>query len=364
VIGAWDEVRGTTAQDVYAQRVDGFGQRGAQPAITRVRDVANDQGGQVKLEWNASPLDGYPDHAIESYWILRSVPPNLALDAARGARRLRDAGDSPLAGGRDLLVTSVAGVMTAWEYVSSQPAFHVASYSSVVPTTSDSIAGSNPRTLFMVMARKSGGAAWWFSDPDSGYSVDNLAPLTPAPFAATYTAGTAALHWGANSEADLAGYRIYRGTTPDFAPDPASLIAAVGDTGYVDVAGGPFYYRITAVDTHGNESASAFALPSGTADVTHARPAVLELAGAWPNPARGGAEVRWSLSRAGTVRLAVVDVAGRRLRTLERGEHAAGPHLTRWDGRDDAGRSVAVGLHFLVLEAEGRVLRARVVTLR
>jgi hypothetical protein len=361
VIGAWDDNRVGLSTDIRAQRVDGFGQRGAQPTITRVRDVPNDQGGQVKLEWSASPIDAYPDYAIDSYWVLRSVPPNGAV---RAARVMRDAGETPVPGIRDVLVTGAAGAQTAWEYVSSMPAFHVASYSAVVPTTSDSMAGSNPKTLFMVMARAPGGTAWWFSDPDSGYSVDDLAPAMPAPFAATYAGGVAALHWGANREADLAGYRVYRGTTPDFAPGPATFVAAIPDTGMVDAAGGPYYYRVTAVDIHGNEGPAAFALPSGTTGLPGATAAPRALAPVWPNPTRGGAEVRWSLARAGVTRLSVIDVAGRRVRTLEAGVREAGAHATRWDGCDDAGRPVAAGLHVVVLEAEGRVLRTRVVTLR
>jgi hypothetical protein len=121
---------------------------------------------------------------------------------------------------------------------------------------------------------------------------------------------------------------------------------------------------VTAVDIHGNESPSAFALPSGTTGVPGATPGVLALAGIRPNPARGAAEVRWSLSRPGPVRLAVMDVAGRRVRVLAAGERPAGAHVSAWDGCDDAGRVVAAGLHFVVLEAEGRVLRTRVVTLR
>mgnify|MGYP001050252284 CR=1 FL=1 len=44
---------------------------------------------------------------------------------------------------------------------------------------------------------------------------------------------------GSEGEWDLAGYRIYRGASADFAPGPATFVAAVADTGHVDAAGGP-----------------------------------------------------------------------------------------------------------------------------
>jgi hypothetical protein len=67
-------------------------------------------------------------------------------------------------------------------------------------------------------------AQHWFSQPDSGYSVDNVAPFAPAPFQGVYAAGGANLHWRPNTEADLAGYRLYRGPTASFPLDVAHRV--------------------------------------------------------------------------------------------------------------------------------------------
>jgi hypothetical protein len=72
-----------------------------------------------------------------------------------------------------------------------------------------------------------------------------------------FSAGGGGIHlsWSANSEPDLAGYNVYRGTVSGgpYSKLNTSLITA---TSYDDaVSGGPFYYVVTAVDTSLNESA-------------------------------------------------------------------------------------------------------------
>lgn len=94
------------------------------------------------------------------------------------------------------------------------------------------------------------------------------------------------------------------------------------------------------------------------------RPAgALALAAPWPNPARGGAAVRFTLPAAGDATLAVHDVTGRTVRVLARGPHEAGPHLARWDGRDEDGRAAPAGLYFLRLAANGESRTARLALL-
>jgi hypothetical protein len=74
-----------------------------------------------------------------------------------------------------------------------------------------------------------------------------------------------------------------------------------------------------------------------------------------PNPFNPSTTVRFELPT-GNVRrceLTIYDVAGRAIRALLRAPLAAGPHEIRWDGRDDAGSSVASGVYFARLLVEG-----------
>jgi len=205
----------------------------------------------------------------------------------------------------------------------------------------------------------------WSSAPDSGYSVDNLAPAAPAPLTGQYAAGTTQLHWNRNTEADLAGYRLYRGSNAAFVPSPSNFVAALPDTGAADAAGAPYVYKLTAVDVHGNESPVATLIPTGTLGVDGgAARAALSFAAPSPNPARGNATLRFSLSRAGAVRVNVYDAAGRCVATPVDGTLEAGEHSVAFALRDDAGRELPAGLYLARLEAEGRTITRRIAAVR
>lgn len=348
-----DDRSQTTSPDIYAQRVDRFGALGdATPKISKIADVPNDQGGEVSLQWTASVLDALPDRVVRTYSLWRRVPGGTppALRAGR-ARVLAD--DEPAPGtGAAFRTTVEGGQVVYWEYLTSKPAAALPGYSAVVATTSDSLPGSNPRTSYFVRAETLDGAMYWDSAPDSGYSVDNVAPATPAPFTGLYSNGRSLLTWGANGEPDLSGYRVHRGTDPGFAPSDLNLVAQVTGPSLLDPAGTPYWYKLAAVDVHGNLSGYALVLPAGALDAPGGRlPAAFALRPIAPNPARGATDLAFALPRAAAVTIALYDASGRRVRTLVAGEHEAGEHAVRWDGRDESGTVAAAGLYFVRMQA-------------
>jgi hypothetical protein len=332
------------------------------PGLVGVRDLVNDQGGRVKLLWNASYLDLAPYNNLESYWVLRSVPLAVFARATAAGAHVSYAASGPIdAQPGAFMVVQAQGVTYTWEFLGSQPAFHVPSYSYIAATTRDSVAGSNPFTAFMIMARTAGGALSWTSDPDSGYSVDNLAPRAPAPFTGTYAAGVASLHWGRNTEADLAGYQLYRGTTANFAPGPGDLVVTQPDTGYADVVSGLYYYKICAVDVHGNASGFTSLRPSGTSDVGGGATLAFALESVRPNPTRGEPlGVAFTLPSSASARLELLDVSGRRVMEREVGALGAGRHSVALA----AGGRLAPGLYLVRLTQGANVRLARVAVLR
>ena len=369
VVVAPDARRGFVAAfsnyaDVHAQRIDVHGYLGdPAPVLRGVRDVSHDQGGHVVVEWDPSHLDAFPDYAIGQYSVWRNVPDASAWVADPAAIDRSGTVGAAVTGVK-LRRLGAQGTASYWEYVGSLPARGLAGYSSVVPTTSDSLPGANPLTLFMVMAERSGPLAFWESLPDSGYSVDNLAPATPAALTGQYAEGTTRLHWAPNTEPDFAGYRLYRGTSATFDPGPSTLVATPSDTGYADPAGAPCFYRLSARDTHGNESATALVLPAGTLDAPAGPAGALALSAPAPNPARERTAMELSLPRPMVVRVTVYDQQGRRVHTLLAGEQPAGRRLVEWDGRDSDGRRVASGLYFVrLLSEEGEIVR-RLVAIR
>ena len=66
----------------------------------------------------------------------------------------------------------------------------------------------------------------------------------------------------------------------------------------------------------------------------------------WPNPAAGGVRFVLELPVACDASVEVLDLAGRRVRTIHRGEASVGPLMLTWDGRDANGRETPAGLYF------------------
>jgi hypothetical protein len=296
------------------------------PHIASIHDVPNDQGGHVELRWDASPLDRTPADPIAQYRIWRQLPNGFAVQSlANGSRHLADpARGTPQMG--ELRATRFGTQTFYWEYLATQISGGYPGYSFAAATLADSIAGSNPRTAFMVEADEPSDLLFWSSAPDSGYAVDNLPPAAVTPFTGTYSAGTASLHWGTSGAPDFADYLVYRGSTADFVPGPANLVVSQPDTGYADHT--PLqYYKLAAEDVHGNVGPYTLLQLSGTTAVEGATAYSFALNGVRPNPAAGRKlSVYFTLPSAERAMLEVIDIAGRRVVEREVGSLGAGPH--------------------------------------
>ena len=87
----------------------------------------------------------------------------------------------------------------------------------------------------------------------------------------------------------------------------------------------------------------------------------LALLPASPNPFFPTTTLGFALPSSGTVRLTVLDLAGRTVRTIAEGNLRGGRHAYIWDGRDDAGHSLPNGLYFTRLETEQGAMSRKVV---
>ncbi len=76
----------------------------------------------------------------------------------------------------------------------------------------------------------------------------------------------------------------------------------------------------------------------------------LQLDRVFPNPSRGSVTVRYTLAAPSEVRVDVVDVLGRRIRSLQSGRRAAGTHEVKWDRKSNNGSAVASGVYLFSVE--------------
>lgn len=327
VIIVWQDERDNVYDQLYAQRVDRYGWLGnPAPSIIAIHDEPNDQGGIVTLHWNASYLDSALFDRIGEYWVLRE-PINM--------------------GGE-------------WEHVATVVASNSPIYSCQAPTPGDSTEGSGYNTNFRIEARDAKSSGHWESISVVGYSVDNIAPATPANLRGQYSDGSTLLSWNANAEPDIATYRLHRGEQAGFNIAPDNFVAIVVDTTYTDAANAPYCYKLAAVDVHGNVGAFASVLPVGTVGAPVVGRASLILDGIRPNPTRASVlTVRFELPSSESATLELLDLAGRRVTTndlhsLGRGRHAISLSV---------GSRLRPGLYVLRLSQGMNVQTTRVVIL-
>lgn len=78
----------------------------------------------------------------------------------------------------------------------------------------------------------------------------------------------------------------------------------------------------------------------------------------YPNPFNPSTTIRYSLPEGRDVYVAIYDVAGRKITELVNNYQTAGSYEVTWNGKDDAGNSVASGVYFSTLKA-GSVVQTR-----
>jgi hypothetical protein len=226
----------------------------------------------------------------------------------------------------------------------------------VVPTLADStIADGEYQSVFRVTALTATPGVFFHSPPDSGYSVDNLAPDVPEGLTVSYGDGTVDLAWEPVEAADFRTFRVYRSSDPGFVPEPSTLVHQTSAPSWQDAPGDPGAqtYKVTAVDHAGNESDAASTGEVTAVEPATVRPLAFALRGATPNPARTLAHIAFDLPAQAAVSLQVFDVSGRVVRTLAHSSMPAGAHVVAWDGRDANGRRAPAGVYLYRLRAAG-----------
>jgi flagellar hook assembly protein FlgD len=101
--------------------------------------------------------------------------------------------------------------------------------------------------------------------------------------------------------------------------------------------------------------------PTGVRPVTAG---AATLAQNYPNPFNPTTVIEYQTRSEGTVRLGVFDAAGRTVRTLVDEVQPRGVHTVAWDGRNDAGATVASGVYLYRLEVEGTKLTRKMMLLK
>lgn len=309
---------------------------------------------------------GLPDHpsigTARGYRLWRALPAAAASRIiGQAAAEGGDASDDP-ARPRIIQVgehTVLQRASAYWELAGDQLAVTLPAYARTVTTLQDSTAAGPADEMFMVEAFDDS-SHHWFSDTLTGHSVDNLPPGPLSSAAGFYETNATSLFWGGVSDADLCCYQVFRGLTSGFEPDESNLVGTTGEVTFTDAYGSPAYYRIAALDVHGNLGPSSLVSPEDIADTRADTPLVWSLGARWI--ARAGAiELTLDLPQSDEGRLELFDVVGRRLWSEPFRADAAQRYVVRTAG----GVTLPSGVVFArAVSRTGDVLTARVVVLR
>ena len=217
--------------------------------ITKISDVGNDQGKQVRIDWSSFFCN---DTLVTHFTIFRKID-TLLVSSLGVNSEIFSSGDYPPG---------------QWEMLGTYPAYGETLYSATVPTLKDStITEGMYWSLFFVRAGTNNPINYFDSPVDSGYSVDNLAPSTPIGLFASHQPTRTKLTWVRSSDSDFDYYTIYRDTVSGFMPNSSNRLGFTIDTTFFDTTppwGITYYYRVSATDFSGNESN-----PSDPAEIIH-----------------------------------------------------------------------------------------------
>ena len=282
--------------------------------VSSIEDVGGDQGRNVRLTWTRSDYDS-PGSSVDitGYGIYRRQDDRLE----------------------------------GWDFVATAPANGEDIYSYVAPTLCDSTTENGICwSVFMVRTLTAEPLEFVDSPPDSGYSVDNLAPSVPSGFEFV---SSSMLSWDNPIDPDFRYFTVY-GSETDIFDETAVFIDHTINT-EMDVTGHAYtYFHLTARDFAGNESGAATV--ASPTDVLPGLPERFALHAPSPNPFNPKTFLRFDLPEAAQVSLKVYDMSGRLVCVLLDEHREAGRYEESWNGRDDRGRAMSSGIYLCRIDTD------------
>ncbi len=209
----------------------------------------------------------------------------------------------------------------------------------------------------------------------SGY--DATLPVELSSFTATISATNyVQLQWVTQSETNVSGYRLYRGSDLDLST--AVMLNAfieATNTSQMQVyvywdeevwESGTYYYWLQNLDFDGS---SAFHGPiSITVNLNDSGspviPVIQGISSIYPNPFNPNTAVRFGIVRSGNVKVAVYNTRGQMVRELFEGFRDQGTHTLQWDGTDANGSALPSGMYVIRMTSGTQVYQRKAILMK
>jgi len=156
----------------------------------------------------------------------------------------------------------------------------------------------------------------------TSYIYLNLPPKPPVNFHSSYDSSKIIISWNKYSEADFSHYNIYRSSVNNFMPDSINLYCQTDTSYFIDELPPikeKLYYRVTAVDSAGNESISGEQI---VITITNTGETLIEIVGEYnlyqnyPNPFNPATTIPFRIKERSYVKVMAYDIKGELITTL------------------------------------------------
>ena len=295
------------------------------PILYEIKDVPEDRGLKVKIEFIQSKFDGVDtSDSIDKYVIWRFNTNSSIWD-------------------------SVSFILANGDFINSTNVF----------TLCDSTIDSSCLTSYKISARLLNSDSIVWSNTLAGYSLDNLPPSTPTGLTAIEFEDILKLTWDSNSDDDLVNYILDKSDDSLFYIDQFSSFN-INDTVFYDINYHPDsigFYRLSAIDNSNNQSSYStvyvYPHPILANDENYLTSSKFILHQNYPNPFNPITSLRYDLPEDGLVNITIYDMMGRVVKTLVNGSQSAGNKSVQWKATNNRNEPVSAGLYFYMIQAGG-----------
>lgn len=186
----------------------------------------------------------------------------------------------------------------------------------------------------------------------------------------------ALLTWITQSETNLAGFRIYRGTSNNLATaQMADTYIQATNTSQQQIyvfhdtepwTNGTYYYWLEAANLDGTNTLHGPVSIALDFDYHSDMviPLTTEISSVFPNPFNPSTTITYSLDHRSDVEITIYNARGQKIRQLVKGNRTPGNYKVTWNGTDEANRACSSGSYLIVMHVGKEVYTSKAVLLK